>query len=192
MLALDVGGDGVVDAVAADSDRVGDDHPRKGDHRDLGGAATDIADGVPAGLVDRQVGADRGSQGLVDQPRLLGAGGDRRLGDGAPLHGGDTRGHADHHLGLEDALATLHPGDEVVQHAFGRHEVGDDSIAHRAHDLDALRGTTHHLACLGADRQDPGAVPIHCDQAGLVDDYALASDIHEHGAGAQIYPDFLC
>ena len=85
MLALHIHRDRVIDAVAADANRMRDDHPRQGDDRDRGRAAADIADRVASRFGDRKAGADRGRQRLVDEPRLPRAGGDGRLGDRAAL-----------------------------------------------------------------------------------------------------------
>src|SRR5712691_5423512 len=122
VLAPEVGGDGVVDAVASDTDRVRDDHAGQRDDGDLGRAAADLADRVGARLVDGQARADGGSDGLVDQPGLARAGRDRGLRHRAALDRRDTGRDADHDLGLEDPLPALDLADEVMQHALGHHE----------------------------------------------------------------------
>jgi hypothetical protein len=63
---------------------------------------------LPDGPADRDVGADRGGQRLLDEVRVLRAGLEGRVADGALLDAGDARRDADHHVRLERrTLATL-------------------------------------------------------------------------------------
>src|SRR5437588_9782963 len=170
---------------------MGDDHPGERDDGHLGGPAADVADGVAAGLADREVGPDGGGQRFVDEPGLFGAGADGGLGDGAALDAGYAGGDTDHDLGLEDPLPALDAGDEVVEHPLGHDEVGDHAFAHGPDDVDRLRGAPDHLERLPADGQDLVAVSVEGDQRGLVDDDPLTLDVDQHGRGPEVDPDLL-
>src|SRR5437763_4767734 len=79
VLALDVADDRLVELVAADADRLGDDDAAKRYHRHLTGAAADVDHHVAGRLAYGEPGADRGGHRLLDQVRLAGAGGQAGL-----------------------------------------------------------------------------------------------------------------
>src|SRR6202035_4166873 len=170
---------------------MGDHHARQGDDRNLGGATTDVADRVAARLGDRQARADGGREGLVDEPPLPRTRGYRGLRHRAPLDRGHARRDADHDLGLEDPLAALHLADEVVEHALGDHEVRDDTLAHRPHDLDRVGRAPDHLLRGAADGQDASAVAVDGDEGGLVDDNPLPLDVNQDSRRTKVNPDLL-
>ena len=108
VLEADVVGDRVVEVVAADPQRAGDDDAAERDDRDLAGAAADVDDHPPHRLGDRQPGADGGGERLLDQVHLARARGQRRLLDRAALDVGDPRGRAhDQPRAAEAAESTL-------------------------------------------------------------------------------------
>ncbi len=73
VVATHVGGNRLVEAVAADADRLRVDHAVERDDGDLAGASTDVDDHRALRLLDRQAGPDRGRQitGLERQAKLL-------------------------------------------------------------------------------------------------------------------------
>ena len=131
LVLLDGAHDRVVEFVAADADRVRNDEAAERRDRDLARAAADVDDQRTDRLADRQAGADRGRERLVDQRRVRGAGGERCLLDGAPLDRSDPARHADHHVGarMRSAEDTT---DEVAQHLLGRLEIGDHAVSKRS------------------------------------------------------------
>ena len=106
---------------------------------DVGRAAADIDHHGPARLVDRQPGAERGGDRLLDQIHLAGAGRHRGLVDRAPLDGRSAGRHADQDARAKEAEHRLRAPDELAQHLLGRHEIGDDAVAQRA-DVSMLSG----------------------------------------------------
>ena len=78
---------------------------------------------------------DRGRERLVDQRRVRGARGERRLLDSAPLHRRDPAWHADHHVGAQ-MLSAEDTADEMPQHLLGRLEIGDHPVSERTCRLD--------------------------------------------------------
>ena len=148
-----VGDDLLVHLVAGGADRVALDDAAEGDDGDLGGAAADVDDHAAGRVHDRQPGADRGSHGLFDQVGLAGAGVEGGVVDGALLDFGNAAGDADDDARARDAeaVALVHGADEVVQHALGDVEVGDDAVLERTYGDDVRGGTTDHALGLGAD-----------------------------------------
>ena len=97
-----------------------------------------------------------------------------------------TRGPRD-----AEAVALVHGADEVVQHALGDVEVGDDAVLERA-DGDDVRGrTADHALGLGADRQHLLGDAVDRDDAGLVDDDAAALDHDKRVRGTEVDTDVV-
>ena len=73
------------------TDWLADDATQR-DDGDLGGAAADVDNHVPRGLVHRQPCSDGGGHGLLDDVSLAGTGVQGGLHDGTLLDPGDARG----------------------------------------------------------------------------------------------------
>src|SRR5215211_7869329 len=201
VLLLDVVDDRLVELVAADADRLRDDDPAERDHRDLRGAAADVDDHVARRLPDGKAGADRGRHRLLDQVCLARACRQARLLDGALLHPGHARGHADHYARVRPAVL-VHLLDEVAQHLLGHVEVGDDAVLERADRRDgAGRAAEHplrldpdrvHLPRARVDRDDRrlgqhDAAPAHVDErvgSAEVDGHVAAAEARQVGEEA--------
>src|SRR3972149_1000270 len=69
-----------------------------------------------------------------------GAGGLAGVLDGALLHAGDAGGDADHDLRLDEGEAANGAADEVAEHGFRGHVIGDDAVAHGADELEGAGG----------------------------------------------------
>jgi len=98
LVALDGADDGVVELVAADTDRMRDDESAESGDRDLARPSADVDDQRADRLAHRKTGADCRRERLVDQRGVPGAGGEGCLLHRAPLHLGDPARHAHHHL----------------------------------------------------------------------------------------------
>ena len=92
------------------------------------GAAADIDDERANRLGDRQVGADRGREWLLDQVSAGGAGRQRRLLDRRAFNLGDTAWDANHDVGARTE-AVDRAADEVAEHLLRDLEVGDHAVA---------------------------------------------------------------
>ena len=180
-----MGDDRVVHLVAADAERLRDDDAAERDHGDLGGAAADVDDHVPGGLADGQPGADRGSHRLLDQVGLPGAGGERRLLDGALLDAGHAGRDADDHARVCKAVL-VHLLDEVAQHLLGDVEVGDDAVLERPDRGDRARRAPEHALRLDPDRVHVAGALIDRDDRRLGEHDAAAADVDERVGGAEI------
>src|SRR5438093_10577728 len=190
--ALDVIGDGVVEAVAGDADTFGDDDAVHGDDGGFGAAAADVDDHVALRDVHGDARADGSGQRFGDD--VGGTAGACGLGgvlDGALLDAGDAGGHADHDLRLDEGDAADDAGDEVAEHGLGGDVVGDDALAHGADHLDGAGGAAEHGAGLLADGDDGVVALGDGDDGGFVDDDAAAFDIDEAVGGAEVYADAL-
>src|SRR5947208_5955844 len=190
--ALDVVGDGVVEAVAGDADALGDDDAVHRDDGGFGAAAADVDNHVALRDVDGDAGADGGGQRFGDDVGgTAGTGGLSGVLDGALLDAGDAGGHADHDLGPDAGDAADDAGDEVAEHGLGGDVVGDDALAHRADDLDGAGGAAEHVAGFLADGDERVVALGDGDDGGLVDDDAAALDVDEAVGGAEVYADAL-
>ena len=163
------------------------DDAAEGDDRDLGGAAADVDDHVAGGLVHGEPGADRGGHRLLDDVDPAGAGLVAGLLDGALLDGGDAARHADDHPGLGEVAAAVHLLDEEPQHLLGRLEVGDDAVLERPDRGDVVGGAPDHPLGLVADGEDLAGGGVERDDAGLVEQHALAADVDEGVGGAEVH-----
>ncbi len=194
VVAAHVVRDRLVEAVAADADRLRVDDAVQRDHRDLGGAAADVEHHRAARLVDRHAGADRGGHRFLDQVHAACAGAFGRLLDRAALDLGRTERHADQHArrGAEPAVA-VHLADEVLEHLLGVGEVGDDAVLHRPDRGDVPRRAAEHVLGLHADRDDDLAAAarfvLDGDHRRLVEDDALAADVDERVRRAEVDGD---
>ena len=124
--------DGVVHLVAGDAHRARVDDAGQRNHRHVRGAAADIHHHVARGLGDRQAGADRRHHGLLHQVNFARLGAICGVDHGALFHLRDLAGHADDDSRVHQHLAPVRLLNEVVQHALGDFEVGDDAVFHRA------------------------------------------------------------
>ncbi len=133
-------------------------------------------------------GADSGGHGLFDEVALAGAGVEGGVVDGALLDLGDAAGDADDDARARDAeaVALVHGADEVVEHALGDVEVGDDAVLEGADGDDVGRGAADHALGLGADGEDLLGDAVDGDDAGLVDDDAAALDHDQRVRGAEV------
>ena len=113
----------------------------------------------PLGSSDRQTGADRRRDRLLDQLDLPGAGGEAGLLDGALLHLRHT-GRRAHH----DARARVWPrvdaADEVAEHPLGHLEVRDDAVPQGTDGRDRRGRAADHPARLVADGLDAAALRV--------------------------------
>ncbi len=76
--------------------------------------------------------------------------------------------------------------DEIVQHRLGHLKFGDDPVPQRADGDDVGRRPPHHLFGLGADGENPTAIPLNGHPRGLVDDNSLAPDVDQGIGRAQV------
>ena len=144
----------------------------------------DVDDHAAGRVHDVEPGANRGSHGLFDEERLAGAGVERGIVNGALFDFSDAAGDADDDAGARDAEAVtlVHSANEVVQHALGDVEVGDDAVFEGANRDDVRGGTTDHALGLGADCQHLLGHAVDRYNRGLVDDNAATLD-HDKSVG---------
>ena len=186
VLLLDVLQHSVVEFVAGDADRLRRDDAAQRDHGHLGGAAADVDDHVAARLVDRQIGADRGSHRLFDDvDRLAGAGVLGSVLHRALLDAGDAGRHTDDHAWL-GPLAGVHLLDEVAQHLLAHFEVGDDTVFQRTDRLDVVGCATHHALGFDADRDRSTIVDVDCHDRRLVEHDAEPAGVDQSVGGAEV------
>src|SRR5215210_2288983 len=171
-------GDGLVEVVAADPQRLRHHDPAHRDHGDLTGAAAHVDHDVPGGLGDRQIGADRSRYRLLDQVDATGARRQTGLLERAVLDLRDPGRRTHHDLGVGEAAA-VHAAQEVAQHLLGHLEVGDHTVTQRTDGRDRGRRTADHAAGLVADGVDlaGGLVQRHNRRLGRND--PLAAEVDE-------------
>src|SRR5215204_2802704 len=185
VLALDVVDDRLVELVPADADRLRHDDAAERDHRHLARAAADVDDHVPGGFSHGQPGADRGGHRLLDEVRLARARAEAGLLDGALLHPGHPRRHADDHARVRPAVL-VHLLDEVAEHLLGHVEVGDHAVLERPDRLDRAGGPAQHALGLDPHRVDLGAARVDRHDGRLREHDAAPAHVDERVGGSKV------
>ena len=183
--AADVGGDRLVEVVAADAHRARQDDGAHGDDRHLAGAAADVDDHPPDRLADGDAGADGGGDRLLDELHAPGAGRQRRLLDRAPLDLGDARRRA-HDEARVGAAAVEDLAHEVAQHLLGHLEVRDHAVAQRARGRDLRRRAPDHPLRVGADGDHVARALVDGHDRRLGEHDAAAVHVDDRVGGPQI------
>ncbi len=186
VLALEVLHDGVVHLIAGHAHGARIDDAGKRNDRDVGGAAADIDHHVAGRLGDGQTRADGGHHGLFHQMHLAGLGAIGGIDDGALFHLRDFAGHADHDARMHQHFAAVRLLNEVIQHALGDFEIGDDAVFHGPDGDDVARRAAQHLLGLFAHGFHFARVLVDGDNGGLVDDNAFALGKDQRIRGAEI------
>ena len=153
---------------------------------DVGGAAADIDDHVAGGFGDGQAGADGRHHRLFDQVDFAGLGAIGRIDDGALFHLRDFAGDADHDARMDQHLAAMRLLNEVIQHALGDFEIGDDAVFHGPDGDDVARRAAEHFLGFLADGFDFAVVLVDGDDGRLVDDDAFAPGEDQRVGGAKV------
>ena len=94
-------------------------------------------------------------------------------------------------LGLKIGKAADDVLDEFTQHRLGYDKIGDNAVAHRPHDFDALGCAAHRVVGLVPDEHHLVGLPPDGDDRGFVQDDAATFHMHEHIDGAEVDSDLL-
>ena len=141
---------------------------------------------LPDGSVIGRPGADGRHHGLFHQMHFARLGAIRRIDDRALFHLRDFAGHADHDARMHQHLAAVRLLNEVIQHALGDFEVGDDAVLHGPDGDDIAGRAAKHLLGFFADGFHFAGVLVDRDDGGLVDDDAFALGEDQRVGRAQI------
>jgi hypothetical protein len=141
---------------------------------------------LPEGSVMGRPGADGRHHGLFDQVHFTGFGAIRGVHDGALFHLGDLAGHADDNARMHQHFAAVRLLNEVIQHALGDLEVGDDAVFHGLDGDDVAGSAAQHLLGFLAHGFHFAGVFVERDDGGFVDYNALALGEHQRVRGAQV------
>ena len=139
----------------------------------------------PVGSATGRPGADRGRHRLLDQVRLAGAGGQRRLLDRALLDAGHARRDADDDARVREAVL-VHLLDEVAEHLLRHVEVGDDAVLERPDRRDRAGRAAEHPLRLDADGVHLARALVDRDDRRLREDDAAAAHVDERVRGAEV------
>ena len=180
---VEVAHDRLVELVTADADRLPHDHLAQRQDRDLRRSAADVDDHAALRLGDREPGADRGGQRLLDQHDRSRAGGHRRLLDGFALDLGDAARHAEDDA-REREPAAADAADEVPQHLRSHFEIGDNAVPQRPDRADRGRRSADHAPSLFPDRVDGVRPLVDRYHRRLEDDDSTAAEEHQRVRGA--------
>ena len=162
-----------------------DDHAAQGGHGHLARSTADVDDQRANRLTNRQSGADRTGERLLDQVSAAGSRRPRRVHNRISLNLGDPAGNADDHVRPRPATGS-DLADEMPQHLLGRLEVGDDTMAKRAARGDMCRRSTDHQPRLIANRLHLPAPLVDRDDRGLEQHDPLAATEDDRVRGTQI------
>ena len=177
--------DGGVDVEAAATDGPDGHQATERDDRRLGGPSTHVDHHVPHRLMNVESGAHGRSHRLLDEVGGRSPGPPGRLLHGAPLDGGDGRGHADQDPRPVE-LRDTGPPEQQADHPLGDVEVGDGPLAQRAHGDDVARRSADHLPRLVPHGQYLMRAGVECDDGRLVQDDAPTLGVDEGIGRSQI------
>jgi hypothetical protein len=186
VLALHVVDDRVVERVARHAHRLAVDDAGERDHGDVGGAAADVDDHVAGCLGDREARSDRRGHGFFNQVHFTRLGAVGAVLDGAALHLGDLRRHADDDARTDQGLAAVRLANEIAEHLLGGFEVGNHAVAHRLDGGDVAGGTPEHLLGVVADRLDLIVRIVDGDDGRFAEHDALPARVDAGIGGAKI------
>jgi mannose-6-phosphate isomerase-like protein (cupin superfamily) len=178
LLPLKKPNDGFVQVIASDTNCVTDHHPSERGHGHLRRAAANVDHERADGFPNRQVGTDRGGQGLLDEKSAAGARGSSRVLDSRTLDLCSATGDTDHHI---DATAdpAEYTTDEVAEHLLGDVEVGDHPVAQRPRRPYMRRRSADHLPRLLAHCEHLAAVLVNSHDRWLEQHDSSATAIHD-------------
>ena len=145
-------------------------------HRDDGhlrARPADIDDQMPDRFVDRQTGADRRRERLLDEGHLFPSAGRHGLFDGALLDLGALRRDADQDARLREP-SRRHAAEHGGEVALGHLELGDRSLAQRSHGNDVAGIAADQIPGSLTDRDDGASVRVQRHDRRLVEDDPLA------------------
>ncbi len=186
-LGLDRVHDRLVHGAAAEPQRAGAHHVTAGQHRSLGVPAADVHDEAARPRREVEARADRGGDGLLDEPyRAAGAQRPDRGHQRPALHRGGATRHAHHGRRLHQPSAQAGLPEEGLQHGRGRVQVRDDAAPYRVDDLDVLRFLARQGVRGLADGRDAARRPVHGDGRRLLDRQPAAVDADKRVDGAQV------
>src|SRR5918996_5180514 len=136
------------------------------------------------GVLDR---VDHRVHRLLDDVRRPRTRGDRGLLHGSLLDTGDAARHAHDNTGLREEAPGVHLLDEVPEHLLGDVEVGDHAVLRGSPPLDVGGGAADHALGLGPHGEALFVPGFDAPPGRLVQDDALATDIHEGIGRAEIH-----
>ena len=87
---------------------------------------------------------------------------------------------------MHQHLASVRLLNEIIQHALGHFEIGDDAVFHRLDGHDVAWRAAQHLLGLFAYGFNFTCVLIDCNDGGLVHNDALAGRVDQRVGSAEI------
>ena len=155
MNAFDVLDDRFVEFVAADADRVRNDHIAEGDDAHFGRTAADIAHHVTGRFENGNLRADRSRSRFGYRFDLFRSGTESRFDDGPAFDIGDARGNSDPHAHRAEKLMTgRNLRDKIFDHLFGTVDIGDNAVGKGSDRDDTARRFIEHTLRFGTDGSD--------------------------------------
>ena len=106
--------------------------------------------------------------------------------DGALFNLGDAARDRDDDPRFDAVTAVVHLADEIAQHRLGHFEIGDDAVLHGANGLDVTWCATQHPFRLFTYRQDMARPRLDRHHAGLSQNNAAITHVHQRVRGSQI------
>ena len=183
--------DGLIEVVAGDLDRFGNDRTVERDYGDIRGTTTDVDDHIALWLTDVDAGADCSRYRLLDDRDLAGTCMVSGILDGLLLDLGCATRDADRDARLPEG--TLADGfiNEVLQHLLRQGVVRDDALAQRTDRRDVLRGAAQHETRVLTVRKHGIRVAVDSHHGRLLQNDAAAFYIYKDAGGTQIDADII-
>ena len=142
---------------------------------------------LPDRLVDRQAGADRGRERLLDQGHARRRPANRTASSIARFSTSELiDGHRDQHARLAGTAWRPPASDHDLEHPLRDVELGHRAGAQRPDRDDAAGVAADQLPGLVAHREDLAGAAVHRHHRRLVEDDAVALPVHERVRGAEV------
>ena len=160
--------------------------PDKRNDGDVGGASADIHHHVAGGFGNGKTRADGRHHGLFHQVHFAGLGAISRIDDRAFFHLGDFARHADYNSRMHQNFAAVRLLNEIIQHALGDFEIGDDAVFHGTDRHDISRRAAEHLLGFFAHRLHFAVGLVDGHDGRLVHNDAFAFCVNQRIGGPKV------
>ena len=175
----------LVEFVARNFGGAGNDHTAKRQNGYVGGSATDINYHIANGGVNVQACTNSRGNGFFNQICLLRTRFACGIAYGFFFNLGNTRGNADHYVGLEKKISAS-ATNEVLNHFERDLVLADNTVTQGTNSYNIAGRSAKHLLCLNTNLENTVGVGINRYYRWLLNHNSLALHVNKNGCGAEV------